>query len=98
MIDFRDSDFTAGRSKGGGVGEGWRRFARKQDDMPEHRCLGKREIACGGGRQRRQCAGDTVAKIDVTDRSEERRVGKECVRTCRSRWSPSHTKKTIKIQ
>src|SRR3546814_13302020 len=24
------------------------------------------------------------------DRSEERRVGKECVRTCRSRWSPSH--------
>src|SRR3546814_12667012 len=23
-------------------------------------------------------------------RSEERRVGKECVRTCRSRWSPEH--------
>src|SRR3546814_18771723 len=23
-------------------------------------------------------------------RSEERRVGKECVRTCRSRWSPAH--------
>src|SRR3546814_21118495 len=23
------------------------------------------------------------------DRSEERRVGKECVSTCRSRWSPS---------
>src|SRR3546814_17507916 len=23
-------------------------------------------------------------------RSEERRVGKECGRTCRSRWSPSH--------
>src|SRR3546814_8242279 len=26
----------------------------------------------------------------VMDRSEERRVGKECVSTCRSRWSPSH--------
>src|SRR3546814_16575147 len=26
-------------------------------------------------------------------RSEERRVGKECVRTCRSRWSPYHSKK-----
>src|SRR3546814_14542042 len=26
-------------------------------------------------------------------RSEERRVGKACVRTCRSRWSPYHTKK-----
>src|SRR3546814_13111685 len=24
----------------------------------------------------------------VGDRSEERRVGKECVSTCRSRWSP----------
>src|SRR3546814_4545246 len=23
-------------------------------------------------------------------RSEERRVGKECVSTCRSRWTPSH--------
>src|SRR3546814_20450812 len=27
-------------------------------------------------------------------RSEERRVGKECVSTCRSRWSPYHYKKT----
>src|SRR3546814_12442056 len=25
-------------------------------------------------------------------RSEERRGGKECVRTCRSRWSPDHKK------
>src|SRR3546814_15634715 len=27
------------------------------------------------------------------ERSEERRVGKECVSTCRSRWSPYHYKK-----
>src|SRR3546814_16868039 len=26
----------------------------------------------------------------ITIRSEERRVGKECVSTCRSRWSPYH--------
>src|SRR3546814_13243168 len=26
-------------------------------------------------------------------RSDERRVGKECVSTCRSRWSPFHEKK-----
>src|SRR3546814_6477259 len=26
----------------------------------------------------------------VIGRSEERRVGKECVSTCRSRWSPYH--------
>src|SRR3546814_19325538 len=32
-------------------------------------------------------------------RSEERRVGKECVSTCRSRWSPYHyTKKKEHIQ
>src|SRR3546814_17923327 len=33
------------------------------------------------------------------ERSEERRVGKECVSKCRSRWSPYHyKKKTIKIK
>src|SRR3546814_14257939 len=31
-----------------------------------------------------------------TIRSEERRVGKECVSTCRSRWSPYHEKKKQK--
>src|SRR3546814_17695140 len=31
--------------------------------------------------------------IDPVPRSEERRVGKECVSTCRSRWSPYHSKK-----
>src|SRR3546814_15392700 len=29
----------------------------------------------------------------IFDRSEERRVGKECVSTFRSRWSPYHIKK-----
>src|SRR3546814_13653905 len=29
-----------------------------------------------------------VSSLDVMKRSEERRVGKECVSTCRSRWSP----------
>src|SRR3546814_3839997 len=28
--------------------------------------------------------------VSVETRSEERRVGKECVSTCRSRWSPDH--------
>src|SRR3546814_17269190 len=30
------------------------------------------------------------------DRSEERRVGKECVSTCRSRWSPDHQQKSTR--
>ena len=49
--------------------------------------------------------GDGIAKITINRpevrnafrpqtiiviRSEERRVGKECVTTCRSRWSPYH--------
>src|SRR3546814_8186637 len=29
-------------------------------------------------------------KAAMPERSEERRVGKECVSTCRSRWSPYH--------
>src|SRR3546814_18031810 len=43
---------------------------------------------------------DKVAELQGNDikllrgveelRSEERRVGKECVSTCRSRWSPDH--------
>src|SRR3546814_13895749 len=31
-----------------------------------------------------------LVKRPPVARSEERRVGKECVRTCRSRWSPDH--------
>src|SRR3546814_12121742 len=31
-----------------------------------------------------------VAALGQPERSEERRVGKECASTCRSRWSPSH--------
>src|SRR3546814_12432457 len=30
------------------------------------------------------------ARARDQERSEERRVGKECVSTCRSRWSPYH--------
>src|SRR3546814_17497168 len=34
-------------------------------------------------------AGVPVSEADLS-RSEERRVGNECVSTCRSRWSPYH--------
>src|SRR3546814_17669304 len=33
---------------------------------------------------------DCMKIEDLFDRSEERRVGKECVSTCRSRWSQYH--------
>src|SRR3546814_4286829 len=54
------------------------------------RCLPHR----GGGKRRTilrtlwyQC---NFAIERPSARSEERRVGKECVSTCRSRWSPYH--------
>src|SRR3546814_6521099 len=36
--------------------------------------------------------GEVVSRVEAVPegRSEERRVGKECVSTCRSRWSPYH--------
>src|SRR3546814_11192088 len=38
---------------------------------------------------------DFIDRVEIitggtSSRSEERRVGKECVSTCRSRWSPYH--------
>src|SRR3546814_2203853 len=36
------------------------------------------------------CDGQPPTQRGARTRSEERRVGKECVSTCRSRWSPYH--------
>src|SRR3546814_13094119 len=49
-------------------------------------CVGTNRTPVGVARQ--IAADDDVAAIGL--RSEERRVGKECVSTCRSRWSPYH--------
>src|SRR3546814_12013834 len=46
-----------------------------------------------GHRSYRKDASDTLRAAYCTTRSEERRVGKECVSTCRSRWSQYHEKK-----
>src|SRR3546814_2262169 len=46
--------------------------------------------------ERAAAVGDLLYALGALDgggrdcRSEERRVGKECVSTCRSRWSPYH--------
>src|SRR3546814_2798994 len=49
-------------------------------------------------RRYREVLGEKISSLphvaststSVVMRSEERRVGKECVSTCRSRWSPYH--------
>src|SRR3546814_18808355 len=58
----------------------------------------RRDVACHAeesGMAKGKQAAVAEQKIEGTgkqrkakDRSEERRVGKECVSTCRSRWSP----------
>src|SRR3546814_13685247 len=53
-----------------------------------HTTLGQN---AGNGRsQTRTVTASAVYQDDFAQRSEERRVGKECVSTCRSRWSPDH--------
>ena len=46
----------------------------------------------GSGRTLLQATWDRLTPLaqDRVARSEERRVGKECERLCRSRWSPYH--------
>src|SRR3546814_17960314 len=46
-----------------------------------------------GGTSSEKCqfrSSEGLQKRSRSGRSEERRVGKECVSTCRSRWSPYH--------
>src|SRR3546814_12977841 len=48
---------------------------------------------CPGTQQRAQALPLPQASVGLVfgpPRSEERRVGNECVSTCRSRWSPAH--------
>src|SRR3546814_1487189 len=43
----------------------------------------------------RALANEPARRQSRRRRSEERRVGKECVSTCRSRWSPYHYRKKL---
>src|SRR3546814_18509096 len=47
---------------------------------------GPGRVVVGG----KSMGGRMASLLAAEDRSEERRVGKECVSTCRSRWSPYH--------
>src|SRR3546814_13376612 len=85
------SDPVGARSCGAGAAD-----PRRAATVPEGRKLplggplppALRRKAAGGKAALRRPARNRPAH-----RSEERRVGKECVSTCRSLWSPYHTKK-----
>ena len=49
-----------------------------------------RGVVCVWSRAFSSCGKRGPLFIAVRGRSEERRVGKECLRLCRSRWSPYH--------
>src|SRR3546814_18238226 len=57
------------------------------------------EIAAAAQTSSAKSRSDTASMLFAIGRSkprsEVRRVGKECVRTCRCRWSPHHSKKNI---
>src|SRR3546814_18695125 len=90
--DVCSSDLSAGKS--GGLGE---------ENIMDLGIAGRTALVLGGskgiGRQIALDFADAGANVvvvargkeaidrTVADRSEERRVGKECVRTCRPRWS-----------
>src|SRR3546814_14958251 len=60
-------------------------------DLAGLRQHGWRVHVTGGGRS--GLGRGRGSHVHFARRSEERRVGKECVSTCRSRWSPYHSKK-----
>src|SRR3546814_19111966 len=57
---------------------------------------GPGDLTCAQKRHHRADFGGPEPDVAHATRSEERRVGKECVSTGRSRWSPVHSKKTNK--
>src|SRR3546814_16592318 len=61
-------------------------------DRRQPSILEKSATLCTASRKRASSPSRDV-RISASGRSEERRVGKECGRTCRSRWSPYHLKK-----
>ena len=52
--------------------------------------LSLRETIAGYYEAKHSVKLDPASEVLVTARSEERRVGKECLWLCRSRWSPYH--------
>src|SRR3546814_5356187 len=60
-------------------------------DIQVTRAFGGVSGGANSGKATSKCfEGSLALRPAVGLRSEERRVGKECVSTCRSRWSPDH--------
>src|SRR3546814_13240893 len=75
------------------IWQGVSRLRRTRRGNPRDPRLESRDgNACLAKVAKKGCAdnGLQYREILLLSRSEERRVGQECVSTCRSRWSPYH--------
>src|SRR3546814_4401255 len=74
------------------VGEDRQRGGHHERGTQAHDAAGGDDHRGGIGHRGDQRADEEEAEADLQGalRSEERRVGKECVSKCRSRWSPYH--------
>ena len=76
----------------------WMGYGASMDQAKELTSVFKKARCDQIGRERERVSLDVFSSVvrrvrvslDVFSRSEERRVGKECLRLCRSRWSPYH--------
>src|SRR3546814_14823069 len=97
LLEDINADLMA-QSQGGNFRHRWDGLSvRLADDLRQGKAVPRKRIAPGSRRTswirrqlirlRRKMSRQSHAPFL---RSEERRVGKECVSTCRSRWSPYH--------
>src|SRR3546814_11342990 len=63
------------------------------DDAPDYPGVTMLELAVDDGAISGSVTTLWYGPMPIHGTSEERRVGKACVSTCRSRWSPYHSKK-----
>src|SRR3546814_14191769 len=95
--DVCSSDLEAVGIDGGGAALALADSAARFKRLPEGQPRLRRPVAFDHGPPQDEdvdaavaTPGQRVARDAGDGRSEERRVGKECVSTCRSRWSPYH--------
>src|SRR3546814_18056301 len=89
--DVCSSDLQAPRAQEQPLAIGMRRQHRAIAGQRQSQRLGQAVHRIGGEHAATRSASRASGAFDR--RSEERRVGKECVSTCRSWWSPYHKKK-----
>src|SRR3546814_12359125 len=88
VTDIMGEISAASEEQSGGIDQ-VNRAVSQMDEVTQQNAALVEEAAAAAGSLQEQ-AQRLAEAVAVFKRSEERRVGKECVSTCRSRWSPYH--------